>query len=314
MIGLCPVFRGKEWTRRHAIGPPASPHPAISMKVMILGAGDKPQVQEAVESISKRIATEDEVVLCDLSFSQDLSQAEADLAVVLGGDGSILRAARQMGYRQRPVLGVNLGKMGFLASLSPQDLEDEWSSIREGNYRTKDCLMLECEVRRGKDVIASQLALNEVTVQTGSFGLLDIQLYVDSERVTTYSCDGLIVSTPIGSTAHNLSAGGPILRQNLQALVISPISPHTLTMRPVVDAADHVYELVVPQPTEGTAAVVDGQILARLQPGDCVRVVKAPACFQMVIVSGHSYYRTLRQKLGWSGRPNYQGDDPHRDD
>jgi NAD+ kinase len=112
----------------------------------------------------------------------------------------------------------------------------------------------------------------------------------------------LIVSTPVGSTAHSLSAGGPILRQDLQAFVICPISPHTLTNRPVVDSADRVYELVVRQPHPGTTLVTDGRQMSSLQPGDRVRVERAAARFQLVAFPGHTYYRTLREKLGWGGR------------
>ena len=126
-----------------------------------------------------------------------------------------------------------------------------------------------------------QLGLNEAVVHAGTpFTLINIDLYVDSDLVTTYSCDGLIVSTPVGSTAHCLSAGGPILRKNLQAFVVLPLSPHTLTMRPVVDSADRVYEMVVERPNAGTAVVVDGRVLCRLQPGDRVRVERADAAVQ----------------------------------
>jgi NAD+ kinase len=147
------------------------------------------------------------------------------------------------------------------------------------------------------------LGLNEVSVLAGPpFTMLDIQLYVDAELATTYSCDGLIVSTPVGSTAHSLSAGGPILRKDLQAFVISPISPHTLTNRPVVDSADRVLELVVPRPNEGTSLVVDGQVIAQLTADDRVRVARSKAVFQLVEFRGQGYYRTLREKLGWGGR------------
>jgi NAD+ kinase len=132
--------------------------------------------------------------------------------------------------------------------------------------------------------------------------MVDVELYVDGELVTTYSCDGLMVSTPVGSTAHCLSAGGPILRNDIQALVILPISPHTLTHRPVVDSADRTIELVVPEPHEGTSLVVDGRVLGRLEAGDRVRIARSEARFQMVAVRGQGYYRTLHDKLGWGGQ------------
>src|SRR5262249_18285217 len=147
------------------------------------------------------------------------------------------------------------------------------------------------------------LGLNEVAVLAGPpFALLDLDLYVDSELVTTYSCDGLIVSTPVGSTAHSLSAGGPILRQGLQAFVISPISPTALTNRPVVDSADRVYELVIREPHPGTTVVADGRVLCAMEPHDRVRIERSASRFQLVACPGHSYYHTLREKLGWGGR------------
>ena len=152
-------------------------------------------------------------------------------------------------------------------------------------------------------MLAGGIGLNEVAVQSGPpFAMMDVDLYVDSELVTTYSCDGLIVSTPVGSTAHSLSAGGPILRKDLQAFVISPISPHTLTNRPVVDSADRVYEMVINDARAETPVVLDGRVLCTVAPGDRIRVERAEVRFQLVTAPGHSYYRTLREKLGWGGR------------
>jgi NAD+ kinase len=172
-----------------------------------------------------------------------------------------------------------------------------------GKYCLVDHLMFECRVLRGADERHLRLGLNEASVLAGPpFTILDIQLYVDGELVTTYSCDGLIVSTPVGSTGHSLSAGGPILRKSLQAFVVSPISPHTLTNRPVVDAAERVYELVVPQPHRGTTLVVDGQVVDQLSAADRIRIARASPVFQLVEAPGHGYYRTLREKLGWGGQ------------
>ncbi len=163
--------------------------------------------------------------------------------------------------------------------------------------------MLDCQIVREGCVVSQRLGLNEVAVLGGPpYSLLEIDLYVDAEWVTTYSCDGLIISTPVGSTAHSLSAGGPILRKDVEAFVISPISPHTLTVRPVVDAASRTYEMIVHRPHESTAVVIDGDVVHRLLPSDRVRVSRAAPSFQLVEVSGRGYYRTLREKLGWGGR------------
>lgn len=281
--------------------PCARPH------VIVLGSADRSPVAGQAERLRKVIDSHAEIVLWDENSQADLTQVEAEYAIVLGGDGSILRAARQMGYRQLPVIGVNLGKLGFLADLSPDEFIESFPRICASQPRIVEHLMFECHYEPAKTGDASldkscQLGLNEVAVLGGPpFAILEVHLYVDGELVTTYSCDGLIVSTPVGSTAHSLSAGGPILRKNLQAFVISPISPHTLTNRPVVDSADRVYELVVPRPHEGTSVVVDGRVLATLAAGDRVRVRRAEPRFMLVEAAGHAYYRTLRQKLGWSG-------------
>jgi NAD+ kinase len=275
------------------------------MRVMVLGFAGRPGVVEGARRLRPVIERHAQIVASDFTGREDLSQVEADLAIVLGGDGSILRAAHQMGNRQVPVLAVNLGRLGFLADLSPEELPATLAELAvlglEG--RVLEHLMLQCRVIRQGKVLAEQLGLNEVSVQTGpTFSIIDLDLYVDSELVTTYSCDGLMIATPVGSTGHSLSAGGPILRKELQAFVISPISPHTLTNRPVVDSADRVYELAVAKADAGTAAIVDGRVLATLEPNDRVRVEKAAVRFKMVTAREHSYYKTLREKLNWGGR------------
>jgi NAD+ kinase len=276
--------------------------------LLLLAAMEREELATEAARLAPLIGQHASVIVRDLASNDDLSLLEFDLAVVLGGDGSMLRAAHQMGRRQRPVLGVNLGKLGFLADLSPDEFVTQLPTIGTRPIGSQelpivDHLMYDCTVRREGKVLAQWLGLNEVAVLAGPpFALLDIDLYVDSELVTTYSCDGLIVSTPVGSTAHSLSAGGPILRQDLQAFVICPISPHTLTNRPVVDSAERVYELVVREPHPGTTLVADGRSMSSLRAGDRVRVERAAARFQLVAFPGHTYYRTLREKLGWGGR------------
>jgi NAD+ kinase len=272
-------------------------------RVIVLGSATLAAADGQAERLRQTISDHAEIVVWDLGFEANLTQVEADLAVVLGGDGSILRAAFQMAERQLPVVGVNLGKLGFLADLSPDEFVALFGQICKGDMQVVEHLMLECRLEKHNAAESkSQLGLNEVAVLAGApFAMLEVHLYVDAELVTTYSCDGLIVSTPVGSTAHGLSAGGPILRKDLQAFVISPISPHTLTNRPVVDSAERIYELVVPRPHAGTAVVVDGRVFGHLEQGDRVRIQRARPKFKLVEVAGHSYYRTLRQKLGWSG-------------
>ncbi|MCS7304714.1 MAG: NAD(+)/NADH kinase [Thermoguttaceae bacterium] len=273
------------------------------MRVVLLGFGGKAGVLEGANRLRPIIRQYADIVAEDFTGTRSLADLQADLAIVLGGDGSILRAARQMGYQQLPVIAVNLGRLGFLADLTPEELPKLLQQAVSGQVQILEHLMFECRVFRGSQQVSCVLGLNETAVLAGPpFAMLEIELYIDGELVTTYSCDGLIVSTPVGSTAHSLSAGGPILRKELQAFVISPISPHTLTNRPVVDSADRIYEMVVPHPQAGTAVVVDGQVVDSLQAGDRIRVERAPVHFRLVQAPGHSYYRTLREKLGWGGR------------
>jgi NAD+ kinase len=272
------------------------------VRVLLLGSGNRPHVVDEARQLRPLIQQHAEIVLEDFEFQQDLSTVEADMAIVLGGDGSILRAARQMGANQLPVLGVNLGRLGFLADVSPDDLPQRLPEVIAGECRVVEHLMLQCTVLRDGRVLHQRLGLNETAILIGPpFSMLQIDLYVDSDFGTTYSCDGLIISTPVGSTAHCLSAGGPILRKDLQAFVILPINPHTLTVRPVVDAAERVYEVVVAQPHENTTVIVDGASLCQLEAVDRVRVERAQPTFKMVEVRDRSYYRTLREKLGWGG-------------
>lgn len=278
--------------------------PDAKPKAVLIFDGARAELRSRAEALRPVIERRLEVVALATSLEGVFDPADAELAVVMGGDGSILRAARLMGHAQLPVLGVNLGNLGFLAALRPEQLEEALPRVARGECATVDHLMFECVVTTAQGPLPPMLGLNEVVVVAGEpFAMLDAQLYVDGDFVTAYSCDGLIISTPVGSTAYNLSAGGPILRKDLQAFVVSPLSPHTLTNRPVVDSADRVYEVVVPKPNAGTSLVVDGRVVGRLAPGDRVRVERSPAVFRLVEVTGQYYYRTLREKLGWGRRP-----------
>jgi NAD+ kinase len=277
--------------------------PSSRPTAVFLVADEREDLLTEAKRLLPRIAQYADVTLEPLGANTDLSQRDFGFAFVLGGDGSLLRSAHRMGSNQRPVVGINMGKLGFLADLTVDEFLRELPAICLGKHPVTEHLMFDCQLRRHSKIVCQHLGLNEVAVFGGPpFAILQVDLYVDSELVTTYSCDGLIVSTPIGSTAHNLSAGGPILRQDLQAFVISPISPHTLTNRPVVDSADRVFELVVDEPHDGTTVVADGKVLGKMQPGDRVRICRAESRFRLIKVAGHSYYRTLREKLGWGGQ------------
>lgn len=272
-------------------------------RAALLADGSRPKMLDELERLEPVVAQYVDVVGRVLDLEDGTLPCEADLAIVFGGDGTILRSARLMGETQLPVLGVNLGKLGFLAHVRPDKLEAALPMVSSSEACVVEHLMFDCSLLRGDKALKTRLGLNEASVLAGPpFSMLEVQLYVDAELATTYSCDGLIVSTPVGSTAHSLSAGGPILQKNLHAFVISPISPHTLTNRPVVDSADRVFELAVPKPNEGTSLVLDGRVMATLCSNDRVRIQRSNATFKLLDIPEQGYYRTLREKLGWGGQ------------
>ncbi|XZE36883.1 NAD(+)/NADH kinase [Pirellulaceae bacterium SH501] len=273
-------------------------------RVVVLAAPNRPRVESELPKLLPCIERHADIVAVDLEFQHDFESCSSDLVLVLGGDGSILQSARQMKHRQRPVLGVNLGKLGFLAAIQPDKFVNVWPEIARGNFELTSHLMLQSAVYRGDDLVHSMIGLNEASILGGPpYSMLYIDLFIDSSLATTYACDGLIISTPIGSTAHNLSAGGPILRRNLQAFVICPISPHTLTMRPVVDTADRVFDLMLRVDHPTASLVVDGRVVCHLERNMKVRIARADSSFQLIGVPGHDDYQALRDKLGWSGKP-----------
>jgi len=280
------------------------------LRVVVVGPVELPEVEAEGRRVERLLAAAGHTTRIRLARRDDrgpgdfAAEAEAgvDLVVVLGGDGSILRTARWMGYHQVPVLGINLGTLGFLAACSPAEADAALAAVAAGRFRAIDHLMFECTVTRGGAVVQRELGLNETSLLAGPpFSMIEIALHVDGELATTYRADGLIVSTPVGSTAYNLSAGGPIVRKDIDAFVFTPLNPHTLTNRTVVDSANRAYDLVVPRPNAGSACVVDGRVVTGLMPGDRVSIRRAEPRFTLVETEQHGYYRTLREKLEWGG-------------
>ncbi|MBX9677408.1 MAG: NAD(+)/NADH kinase [Gemmataceae bacterium] len=277
------------------------------MKVLVLGNALKEGVIAEVDRQLPMLRRHLDVVLVDLRQEKPLP--DADLALVFGGDGAILRAARQMGYRQVPVLGVNLGRLGFLADVSPEELEASVEQITAGRGRVTHHVMYECVLEDPKAASSQTfLGLNEVVLHTlPPFHILDLSLTIDGVNVARFAGDGLIISTPIGSTAHNLSAGGPILGQELDAFVITPICPHTLTYRPLAESAASTYQVRLNDDSEGAVAIFDGQESRPLGPEHVVTIRRAPVRFHLMKTPGRSYYQTLRDKLRWATLPGYRG-------
>ncbi|MFQ3592107.1 MAG: NAD(+)/NADH kinase [Gemmataceae bacterium] len=275
------------------------------IRVLVLGNAHRAGVLDEAARLLPFIRRHAEVVHEDLYQKTDLSNIEAELTLVLGGDGAILRAARQMGYRQIPVLGINLGRLGFLADFTAEEFETHFAAIAAGDYRITEHIMFEASQPGGP----TWLGLNDIAVQTGPpFHMLDLELFVDGENVASYSGDGLLISTPIGSTAHSLSAGGSILGQELEVFAITPICPHGLTSRPVVDDANKMYTIEVSRGGSHAHLIIDGQESVLLGEKGQVQVRRAPVRFKLARATGRGFYRTLNDKLAWGTQPNYRSE------
>jgi NAD+ kinase len=223
--------------------------------------------------------------------------------VVLGGDGTLLSAARLAAERKVPILAVNLGGLGFLTTVPQDEIYSILEELFSGHHRVSERVMLEAEIVREGTVIRRQIALNDAVLNKAALArIMDLELRVDGEYVTTYKSDGLIISTPTGSTAYSLAAGGPIVYPTVEAFVVSPICPHTLTNRPIVIPDSATIEIDFKAGDDAVFLTLDGQIGIELVRGDQIRVRKAPNKLLLVRAAKKTYYQILRSKLKWGER------------
>lgn len=227
-----------------------------------------------------------------------------DLVIVVGGDGSLLGAARAMARHGTPVLGINRGSLGFLTDIRPDELEARVSEVLEGRYLLESRFLLEAHVRRGLESIGQSDALNDVVLHPGkSTRMIEFELYIDGQFVCSQKADGLIVATPTGSTAYSLSAGGPIMHPKLDAIVIVPMYPHTLSSRPIVVDGNSELKVVVASDMQIYPLVsCDGQNHFTCAPGDTLTIRKKAQKLQLIHPLEHNYYEVCRTKLGWGSR------------
>ncbi|MBC9250116.1 NAD(+) kinase [Pseudomonas alcaligenes] len=227
-----------------------------------------------------------------------------DLVIVVGGDGSILGAARALAGQRIPVLGVNRGSLGFLTDIKPDELEVKVAEVLEGRFLEESRFLLEAEVRRHGEAIGQGDALNDVVLHPGkSTKMIEFELFIDGHFVCSQKADGLIVATPTGSTAYSLSAGGPIMHPKLDAIVIVPMYPHTLSSRPIVVDGNSELKIVVADDLPIYPLVsCDGQNHFTCAPGDTITVAKKPQKLRLIHPLDHNYYEACRTKLGWGGR------------
>ena len=226
--------------------------------------------------------------------------AAADLVVVLGGDGTMIAAARMLGQREVPVLGVNHGSLGYLTEYRVEEMIPALESILADKYAVERRMMLEAEVFRGEERLAEERVLNDVVISKSALArIIEIETRIGGQFVNRFRADGLIVSTPTGSTAYNLSAGGPIIYPSMGALVLTPICPHTLSNRPLVVPDDVGVELTLKTDKEEVALTLDGQIGIPLEYEDRVTVRKSRTAFHLIQADTRNYFEVLRGKLRW---------------
>ncbi len=232
-----------------------------------------------------------------------------DLVIVVGGDGSMLGAARALCTQDVPVLGINRGSLGFLTDISPDEIEARVAQVLSGHYSREERFLLDAVLVRGHEVVARADALNEVVLHRGaSLRMIEFELYLDNHFVYSQHSDGLVISTPTGSTAYALSGGGPILHPSLDAIALVPMFPHTLTSRPIVVAGGSEIRIVlgggfVQERAGGQPELsCDGQTHFAMQAGDVVHVQKKVERLQLIHPLDQNYYETCRTKLGWGSR------------
>lgn len=272
-------------------------------KVLILGNRQKDAVLEAVDHIEPWLAHR-AAVRVDLNAERELD--EVDFAVVLGGDGSVLRAARRLAPRGVPLLGLNAGKFGFLTEATLDEFREVLADVLEGSYELSERMMFRCVLERDGESIVDVYALNDAVIsRTALSRIITIDFRVDGELVTTYRADGLIVATPVGSTAHSLAAGGPILYPQLEGMVVTPICPHTLSNRPLVLPPGLSVSLSARDFAQTPALTVDGQVSEKIQEGDVATIAESETPLRLIRTGRNKFFETLRNKLDWRGQPRY---------
>lgn len=227
--------------------------------------------------------------------------AKADLAIVLGGDGSMLSAARHLAVHGVPLVGVNQGRLGFMTDIAFSQMRETIEVLLSGDYTVEDRTMLEARVLRGDQEIFSTQALNDIVVNKGATGrMIEFLVHIDGQFVYDLRSDGIIVTTPTGSTAYALSSNGPILQPSVPGIALVPVCPHTLSNRPITVSDRCLIEITIKQRAIGASLHFDGQPHSELVVGDKLIVRRAPHSIRFVHPPGYSYYAMLREKLHWS--------------
>ncbi|MHB8137060.1 MAG: NAD(+)/NADH kinase [Smithellaceae bacterium] len=238
---------------------------------------------------------------------EDLA-SKVDLIAVLGGDGTMLRTARYVAQHPVPIVGINMGTFGYLTEVNLNETYEALELILKGDFLTEKRMMLDVKIRRGKKIIGSGIVLNDVVINRGNLSrIVELETSINSQYLTTYKSDGLIISTPTGSTAYSLSAGGPIVFPGKELIIINPICPHTLTNRPVIFPENSDLQITMWSKESGATVTLDGQESFRITSGDVMTIRKSKYYTRLVLSPHRSYGEILRSKLGWGSLPTGAG-------
>ena len=284
------------------------PNSTANRRVFILGNPDKPEVGEAITSVREFAAGRCEIVGTALALdAKPALDAEADYIIVLGGDGTLLAVSRSLGDRQLPLIGVNFGKLGYLAEFTVDELKGSLETVLARTDLVSELAILRARVRRGQEVCFESLAVNDCVVQAGPpFRTIEIAIRINNVHLTTIVGDGLIVCTPVGSTAYNLSAGGPIMQGRVMGIVLTPLCPHSLTHRPLVVEHESEIDITMERANAGSTLLVDGQLNYPLRAGDRISVNRHSSNFRLVRNPAHPKWHGLVTKLHWGQPPSYE--------
>jgi NAD+ kinase len=283
----------------NAIGIIAKPHHAEAKRVL-------EKLVPWLEELGKKVVMDVDtasLVGATSAVMKNMVAEQVGLIVVLGGDGTFLSVARLVEGRDVPLFGVNLGGLGFLTEVAQEEVLEAMGDLFEGRYGVSERMLIKAHIHRQGERIAEYRALNDVVINKSALArIITLETYVNGIYVNTFAADGLIISTPTGSTAYNLAAGGPILFPTLGAIIVSPICPHTLTNRPVVLPEDVKIEVVLKSENEDVLLTLDGQVGFSLRYNDVVEVRKAAETVKLIEPPGRNYFQVLRTKLKWGER------------
>lgn len=282
-------------------------------KVGIYAKKDHPDAAQMTSDIRNRLEEEQITVLLEDSLAEQIGQvhgydgedipSQVDMVIVLGGDGTLISVARLVGGLNVPILGINLGRLGFLTEVTRDELPVMLELLVRGEYVVSERMMLDAIIHRNGEEVGKYTVLNDVVINKGALArIIDMETSVDGSHLSTFKADGLIISTPTGSTGYNLAAGGPIIFPEINSLVISPICPHMLTNRPIVVWSRSIIEIKVRFEDDVVFFTADGQVGRKLLPGDVVEVRRSESRTRLVASPSRDYFEVLRTKLSWGER------------